>query len=173
MPSVMRRADDDDRFFVTDELIGLMSSLNLSRTGETGYTLLFTKNRVVGARRPESEPDHLVYLGPGSQATEAERSSSAVAAARLIQGKQFVLEKESVAQILYRPPGLLSSGSVVFKTPLQSFKVEIPVVSGWNDWPARASEVLIRCLMAFSPGRVYDGKTGALYAEERLKTGHH
>jgi len=152
-------------------MIGVVSTRNLSRTGETGYALVFTKARVIGSRRPESEAEFVAYLGPGSAATEGDRARALALGSRLLRTSQFVLERGSVAQIVYRQPGFLTGGLVVFKTPLQAFKVEIPVVSGWNGSPLFTSEVLLDSLIAFSPERLYDGKTGALYVEGALKSG--
>ena len=154
------------------ELIGVISSWNLSRAGETGYGLVFTAGRVIGARRSESEPDFAVYLGAGGAATEAERASSVAVASHLLRGKQFVLDRDEIAQILYRRPGFLTGGFVIFKTSLEAFKVEVALSSGWNEGPSGVSKVLIECLMSFAPGRVYDGRSGNLYAVELLREGH-
>jgi len=159
------------RFSGSDELIGIVSSWDLSRVGETGYGLVVTRSRVIGARRPDPDDEFMAYLGPGSTATDDDRARAAATASRLLGSAQFVLPRDDIAQILYRQPGLFSGGFVVFKTQLKAFKVEIPVVSGWNEGPLRASRVLIESLKAFSPERLYDGRTGALYVEEVLKRG--
>lgn len=169
MVSLRVEADSGRQFSGSDELIGVISSWDLSRVGETGYSLVITKSRVIGARRPEQDNEFMAYLGPGSTATEDDRARAAATASRLLETKQFALPKETIAQILYRRPGLFSGGYAVFKTNLQAFKVEIPVVSGWNEGPLLASRVLIESLKAFSPERLYDGKTGTLYVEEVLK----
>ena len=162
MASLGAGVDWIGQFSGADELIAVISSWDLTRTGETGYGLVLTKSRVIGARRTESEIELVAYLGPGSTATEDERATAGAVASRLIRTKQFVMAKESIAQILYRRPGFLVGGYVVFKTPLQAFKIELPVVSGWNEGPLQTSRVLIESLMAFSPESLYDGRTGAL-----------
>jgi hypothetical protein len=159
------------QFSGSDELIGLVSSWDLSRVGETGYGLVVTGSRVIGARSPDPDDEFMAYLGPGSTATDEDRSRAVATASRLLESAQFVLPRDDIAQILYRQPGLFSGGFVVFKTQLKAFKVEIPVVSGWNEGPLRASRVLIESLKAFSPERLYDGRSGALYVEEVLKRG--
>ncbi|MDA4134358.1 MAG: hypothetical protein OK441_02170 [Thaumarchaeota archaeon] len=159
----------EDPFSGGGELISVISSWNLSRPGETGYGLVVTKARVIGAKRPESEAEFVVFLGAGSMATEEERARAAVVGSRLLQTRQFVLTKASVAQIVYRRPGFLRGGNVVFKTPLQAFRIDIPTPSRLNDGTLDTSKVLLESLVAFSPERLYDGRTGALYVEERLK----
>jgi hypothetical protein len=157
------------QFSGSDELIGVVSSWDLCRVGETGYALLVTRGRVIGARRPESDAEFMAYLGPGSTATESDRERAVATASRLLQTRQFVLPKDAIAQILFRRPGLFSGGYAVFKTMLQAYKVEIPVVSGWNGGPILVSRILAESLRTFSPERLYDGRTGALYVEELLK----
>ena len=169
MAGLRGEADSRTQFSGSDELIGIVSSWDLSRVGETGYALVVTRSRVIGARRSESDDEFIVYLGPGSTAAESDGARAAATASRLLESKQFVLSKDAIAQILYRQPGLFSGGYAVFKTKLQAFKVEISVVSGWNEGPLLASRVLIESLRAFSPERLYDGRTGALYVEEVLK----
>jgi hypothetical protein len=153
-------------------LIGVVSSSNLSMVGESGIGLVFTRDRVIGARRPEGSPELLAYTGPGSGATDAERSSSAIAAMGLLGPARFELPRNSVAQILFRPPRFMSGGSVIFKGSLQRYKVEMPSPSAWNEWSDQGAEVILRCLLAFAPGRLYDGRTGRLLVEERLRAKH-
>jgi hypothetical protein len=161
----------EQMFSGSDELISVLSSWNLNRSGETGYGLVLTKERVIGARRSESEAEFMAYLGAGSAATAEDRARAVAVGSRLLQTKQFVLTKVSVAQIVYSRPGFLRGGHVVFKTPLQAIKVEISTPSGWNDGPLQTSKVLLDSLVEFSPERLYDGRTGALYVEETLKSG--
>lgn len=171
MASHRAGSDIEGLFCGADELIGLVSTRNLSRTGETGYALVFTKGRVIGSRRPESEAEFVVYLGPGSAVTEDGRARAFAVGSRLLKTSQFVLSKGSVAEIIYRHPGFLTGGFVVFKTSTRAFKVEIPVVSGWNGDPLYTSKVLLESLVSFSPERLYDGGTGELYIEGALKRG--
>ncbi|MDA4112534.1 MAG: hypothetical protein OK474_00610 [Thaumarchaeota archaeon] len=169
MASLGVESDSGRQFSGGDELIGVISSWDLSRTGETGYALVVTRGRVIGARRAEADVEFIVYLGPGSTATASDRERAVAAAARLLETRQFVLAKDDIAQILFRRPGLFSGGYAVFKTRLQAYKVEIAVVSGWNGGPLLASRTLMESLRTFSPDRLYDGKTGAIYIEELLR----
>jgi hypothetical protein len=162
-------SDSGRQFSGSDELIGVISSWDLSRVGETGYALVVTRDRVIGARRAEADAELMAYLGPGSTATMSDREMAVATAASLLETRQFILPKDEIAQILFRRPGLFSGGYAVFKTRLQAYKVEIAVVSGWNEGPLLASRTLMESLRTFSPDRLYDGRTGDRYAEELLK----
>jgi hypothetical protein len=55
---------------VTEELLGLVWSLNLAHQNMRGYMLGITSTRVVGAKRSALFHGLEVYLGQGSRATD-------------------------------------------------------------------------------------------------------
>jgi hypothetical protein len=136
--------------------------------GPYHYSLIITPSRIIGCKKKPLWQGLTVYLGPGSKATTAGRDKAQKVAAKLMEAKDFELPKDSIVKIVYRKPGLFSSGHIDIHTTGR----ELELVIGHTAGNQRTLRALIPSLIAFAADRFYDEKTGALVEAEVLQRVH-
>jgi hypothetical protein len=136
--------------------------------GPYHYSLIITPSRIIGCKKKPLWRGLTAYLGPGSKATAADCENAQKVAAKLMEAKDFEFPKDSIVKIVYRKPGLFSSGHIDIHTTSKELELAIGYTAG-NKGTLRA---LVPSLIAFAGDRFYDEKTGALVEAEVLQRAH-
>jgi len=146
-----------------EELIGVIWSDYLT-FGPDHYALIITPSRIIGCKKRALWKGLVVYLGPGSKATTADREDAQKVLAKLMEAKDFEFPKDSIVKIVYRKPRLFSSGHLDIHTTGKGLELII----GFRAGNRGTLEALIPSLIIFAADRFYDEKTGALVEAEIL-----
>ena len=149
-----------------EKLIAVISSEDLRFGSGDGCALVVTDARIVGARRGEDSGVSDPYLWSATGSSQEDAAAAEKAAAEFIDRKQFSFSKEGVFKILYEPPGLFFGGRVAFDSVGERVQLDLSVVSVWNPGSLLTVRKLVGALLAFSPDKLYDEKTGALVRDE-------
>ena len=140
----------------TSQLLGVAISDGLYRE-ERGYGLVVTREKVIGARKPESMKNFHIFLertAPEHQLADAVRAADA-----LMASKEFELRVGSIGQVLFKKPSLLSGGYFIIKTGTNTIRIDISVL--YVD--PNLSDVFDTLVDSFYEAvgwRLCDGRTG-------------
>ena len=107
-----------------------------------GYCLLVRRDAIIGAHKPPSLAEFEAYLGPGSEANEAERAEANRVAEKVASVRDFTVSVGSVGQILFKKPGLFFGGFVIIKTGQDYFRIDMRLLSIGGERLLAASETL-------------------------------
>ena len=107
----------------TDPLIlGVVASENFYTDDNRGYGIVVTRDRVLGAPKPQPLGDFGCFLG--KSASDAQRAEASSVAAQLATKKDFEVRVGYVGQILFSRPSLLSGGHMILKTGMRTVRVD-------------------------------------------------
>jgi hypothetical protein len=150
----------------SEEVLCVVSSSSLTRNGES-YSLVVMPSRIIGSSKSTLVLGYGVYLGPGSQATPAERQAGRDIAQGIMKAKDLELSKDSILQIGYQAPGVVSVGYLIFRTTNRDFAFNLgSPVSEAGFKPILAC--LLKALIEFAPSIIRDEKSGALITISKL-----
>lgn len=152
-----------------ERIVGLVSSSDIRWRESTGYSLLLTDTRVVGAPRVESEDDFWAYFPAGEELDPAIKEEAERRAGEMVHRKGFEVERQDISKITYEPPSLLSGGRLLLSTVGRRVELKITVLSGWNPGILRTILTLVDSLSSFDPSVTFDEKTGGRVIDERAK----
>ncbi len=125
---------------------------------------MITDSRIVGAYRPEYPDDFWVYISPGSEPSEENRSRALGVADKIISTKDFEMQKENVVKIIFDEPTELFGGRLLIKGTGRQVELKITIRSLLNREIMLTIDTLVSSLVAFAPGLVQSEKTGARIA---------
>ena len=126
---------------------------------------MITSGRVVGTRKTPWLGGFDGFLGPGSKLSAKDQAKGAKIAAELIAEKEFELPKESISKILFKDPGALSNGHVIFKSNQPDIQIDLLNPPG-DATILRVTPRLKGSLVEFAIDRTYNENTGLLIWDE-------
>lgn len=109
-------------------LVGVVVSDTLHRGDDDGYGLVVTKQRVFGAKKPDSLPNFGAYLGSGASPTESARKDAELIAEKVVAARDLEIPVSSIGQVLFRKPGLFFGGYAIIKTPDRAVRLDTSVL---------------------------------------------
>jgi len=135
--------------------IGIVSSDSLYRTEDMGYSLLVTRDAIIGAKKPRSSGEFEAYLGPGSKVTDAARAVADEMAEKLTGTREFSVSIGSIEQILLKRPGYFFGGYMIIKTGARWFRIDIRLLSVGSSQLLDAYNILADSFRIAVGPRVY------------------
>lgn len=125
-----------------------------------GYSLLITDLRIVGSFRAEYPDDFCAYLGPDSPSDPELQHRAEAEALKIIAKKDFEIPKDKLVKLLYEPPTTYLGGRLLLIEAGHRVELKVTLLSPFNPGVIATTDTLVRSLVAFAPGRVFNERTG-------------
>jgi hypothetical protein len=149
-----------------EQVIGVVSSYDVSWNGSTGYSVAITDSRMIVGLRTDFDSEFWAVFPPGKDREPELAKEAEMRVNETISRKRFELHKDKLVKIIFDPPGQVFGGRLVFVTVGQKADLRLTVLTGWNPGSFKTAETLLESLLVFAPQILYDEKTGNLVRSE-------
>jgi hypothetical protein len=150
----------------SEELIGLVCSLDIRYEDQAGYAIAVTSNRVVGAVKPAlSYSPFGAFLDAGSKASDKDRQKAQQVFLEVLSNEHLELVNDSITRISWKKEGFFRSGYFLFNTTKGDFLISVRG-NGGSTVIMHAVNTILGSLVHLAPDRVYNEKTGVLVRDE-------
>jgi len=150
-----------------EELYGVIWTYQI-RYGSArgGYALAITSDRILGAAKSAFSHSLVIYLGPGSKATDKQRIEAQQVAQELKEIHELEMRKESVTRIDWLKEGFWSGGHFRFTTADGTIQIDTVSSNFGKAGVHNTAGQLMDALELLAPDRFYNEKTGVLIETE-------
>jgi hypothetical protein len=139
---------------MSDVLVSVVLSRNLSKGFPAGYGLVVTKTKLAGAKQYVGDFSYAAYLGTRSKVSDEDREQAKKLAYTIEKKKEFDVRLSEVSSIEIKEPGKLSAGHLLVKTNQGEFKVNI--TGTWGTGSEDVLSILSRSLNEVAADKLTD-----------------